>query len=96
MSQAIISRMNVANPRPSRRPCRTSTPFWWFIRAEQVGERFDATAAECGHHREEQTMQRDRVQAWGLTGVAPELIDRLDAERLRTVWFGKPRGRQGW
>ena len=50
-------------------------------RAEQVGERFDAPAAERRHHREEQAMRGDRAQALGLTGGAPELIDSVDGQR---------------
>jgi hypothetical protein len=67
-------------------------------RAEQVGERFDASATKRGHHREKQSMRGDGAQALGLTGVAPELIDGVDAERSpqRVTQFGKLCGRQGW
>lgn len=67
-------------------------------RAEQVGERFDASAPQRRHHREEQAMRGDGTQALGLTGVAPELIDSVDGERSPqdVTQFGKLDGRQGW
>jgi hypothetical protein len=66
-------------------------------RAEQVGERFDAAAAQRRHHREEQSMRGDRAQACGLTGFAPELIDVIDGERppQSVTQFGKLGGGQG-
>ncbi len=67
-------------------------------RTEQVGERFDAPAAERRHHREEQSIRGDGAQALGLTGLAPELMDGVDAERSPqgVTRLGKLGGRQGW
>ena len=67
-------------------------------RAEQVCERFDASAAQRRHHCKEQAIWGHRAQALSLTGVAPELIDSVDGERSpqRVTQFGKLDGRQGW
>jgi hypothetical protein len=66
-------------------------------RAEQVGERFDAPAAQRRYDRQEQPMRRHGAQPFGLSGVATELIHLIDRQSSReaVTQFDKLRGRQG-
>jgi hypothetical protein len=65
---------------------------------QQVGQRFDPSAAQRRDHRQEQPVRRYRPQPKRLAGVAANLIDLVHRQRARqgVTESGKLRRRQGW